>query len=341
VATKLFSPFKAAPMIIGSVLILCVLVTTGVAGAMQLSIAFVVDASGSMKGAKLQAAKDAVKSAVNTITSRGSLKDQGIEISLFSFSGCGNCTLKAPITQDSQRVLAGLNFGASGGTPLAFSLTKAADYLFKEGVGKEGRIILLSDGGESCRGNPVEAAERIHKSEKTLAMFPKNWHFDKMPNAKARMSVIKEALRYMRRVGEQLKTTDPKLSALLIQYADEIWKMDLYYSKQCPWPNFIAGNPAASWSNLWQSMTLYGYFFGYRAFQQVDAQRTDADLGEVASTLIHETHHSHLNGEVAAYTLQWRTFKPLKVYRSHLRDNTKGYLKKKGYTCNSDGTVTR
>ena len=330
---------KSVPYVVCLVLVLGVLVAPKLVGAMQLSIAFVVDASGSMKGNKVQAAKDAVKAAVKAITSKGSLKEQGIEICLFTFSGCGNCNRRVPITQDTNLVLSSLNFNASGGTPLAFSLKTAADYLLREGVGKQGKIILLSDGGESCQGNPAEAAASIHRSEQTVQMFPKNWHLNSMPNAKTRMSVIKEALRYMRRVGEQLKTTDPKLSALLPRYAEEIWKMDLYYSKKCPWPEFIAGNPAASWSNLWQSMTLYGYFFGYRAFQQIDQLRSDADLGTVASTLIHETHHNHLNGEVAAYTLQWQTFKPLKIpLDSHLAINTKGYLEKKGYKLKPDGT---
>jgi len=335
---KIKSAFYVACLAI----VLCFLIAPRGVGAMQLSIAFVVDASGSMKGDKVQAAKDAVRAAINAITAKGSLKEQGIEICLFTFSGCGNCDRRVPITQEATNLLSSLNFGASGGTPLAFSLTTAADYLFREGVGKQGKIILLSDGGESCQGNPVEAAASIHRSEQTVQMFPDNWHLSNMPSAKTRMSVIKEALRYMRRIGEQLKTTDSKLSDLLTIYAKEIWGMDLYYTEKCPWPEFIAKNPAASWSNFWQSMTLYGYFFGYGAFQKVDQLRTDADLGAVASTLIHETHHSHLYGEVAAYTLQWQTFKPLKVpLDSHLAKNAKGYLEKQGYKLQPDGTWTR
>jgi len=338
VAVKLFSLFRSARLTAGLAIVLFTLVAPGVAGAMNLSIAFVVDASGSMKGEKLQAAKDAVRAAVNAITAKGKLKQQGIEICLFSFSGCGNCTRRVPITQDGNRILSGLNFGASGGTPLAFSLDKAADYLFREGVGKQGKIILLSDGGESCKGNPGQAAAGINRTEKTVPMFPKNWHLSNSPNADGRMSVIKEAIRYLRRRGQDLKTTDPKLSALLTRYAEEIWKAPLYYEKK-NWAARIQNkNPSAGTSWL-GNITLYGQFMSYNAFGVLDKNRTDADLGEVASTLIHEIRHRLGGWEYAAYSIQWQTFKSLKVpLTSNLAINAKGWFKKNGYELTPGGT---
>lgn len=338
---KLFSLFRSARLTAGLAIVLSALVAPGVVGAMHLSIAFVVDASGSMKGEKLQAAKDAVRAAVNAITAKGSLKQQGIEICLFSFSGCGNCTRRVPITQDGNRILTGLNFGASGGTPLAFSLHKAADYLFREGVGKQGKIILLSDGGESCKGNPGQAAAGINRTERTVPMFPKNWHLSNSPNADSRMSVIKEAVRYVRRRGQDLKTTDPKLSALLTRYAEEIWKCPLYYSKESPWPKFVAGNPSAS-CNFLGNITLYERFMGYSAFITVDELRTDADLGEAASTLIHEIRHKLGGWEYEAYTINWQTFKALKVpLDTNLPQNAAGWFKKNGYELTPGGTWQR
>ncbi|MDO9565893.1 MAG: vWA domain-containing protein [Candidatus Desulfaltia sp.] len=120
------------------------------------SIVFVVDASGSMSGSKLDAAKNAVRDTVAALKT-----DLGVEMALFVFSDCGSCSMLQGFTQDPNNIISKLNFGARGGTPIAYSLQKASNYLRQNGSGKRGKIILLSDGGESCSGNPVEAAKTI------------------------------------------------------------------------------------------------------------------------------------------------------------------------------------
>ncbi|MBN1938631.1 MAG: VWA domain-containing protein [Candidatus Aminicenantes bacterium] len=124
------------------------------------STVFVIDASGSMSGAKLAAAKDAVRAAVASYS--GPQPDQ--EWALYAFFDCGNCPLLQGFTQNPAKIKAHLGFNAAGSTPIAYSLQKAANYLRTAGRGKTGRIILLSDGGENCSGQPVEAAKNIRTS---------------------------------------------------------------------------------------------------------------------------------------------------------------------------------
>ncbi len=128
---------------------------------LNLSIVFVVDASGSMSGSKLSAAKNAVR---NTVS--GLKTDLGVEMALFVFSGCGSCRMLQGFTQDPNAITSKLNFSAGGGTPIAYSLKKASNYLRQNGSGQKGKIILLSDGGESCNGKPVEAAKAIRTTSK-------------------------------------------------------------------------------------------------------------------------------------------------------------------------------
>jgi hypothetical protein len=128
------------------------------------STVFVIDASGSMSGAKLAAAKDAVRAALAPFS--GMQTDQ--EWALYAFFDCGNCALLQGFTQNPANVTAHLGFGAAGSTPIAFSLQKATNYLRTAGRGKTGRIILLSDGGENCNGQPVEAAKNIRTRRYTF-----------------------------------------------------------------------------------------------------------------------------------------------------------------------------
>jgi hypothetical protein len=125
-------------------------------GPLNLSLCFVVDASGSMRGNKLSAAKDAVRTTVGTLRS-----DLGIETALFAFGGCNSCRLMQDFTQNPKSILNSLGFNAGGDTPLAFSMKKGADYLEKSGQGPRGVLIVLSDGKETCGGNPGKVAREI------------------------------------------------------------------------------------------------------------------------------------------------------------------------------------
>ena len=125
--------------------------------ALDKSTVFVIDASGSMQGAKLASAKEAVRAALAGYVG----KDNKEEWALFAFFDCGNCTLLQGFTRDPGLVTSKLGFEASGSTPIAYSLRIASNYLRRAARGKTGRIILLSDGGENCSGKPVEEAKSI------------------------------------------------------------------------------------------------------------------------------------------------------------------------------------
>ncbi len=128
------------------------------------STIFVVDASGSMSGTKLAQAKAAVRAALGGIPA-----DQtDEEFALIVFAGCGNVRVYQPFTTNPRLVISRLTFRAGGGTPIAQAMGVAASYMRRAGRGQTGRIILLSDGGESCRGKPVEAAKSIHRSVRSV-----------------------------------------------------------------------------------------------------------------------------------------------------------------------------
>jgi Mg-chelatase subunit ChlD len=128
------------------------------------STVFVVDASGSMSGQKLASAKAAVRSALAAYPP--DQKDE--EWALIVFAGCGNIRLVQPFTTNPGDITSKLTFSAGGSTPIAAAMAKAARYIRRAGRGQEGRIILLSDGGENCHGDPVKAAESIHRRVRTV-----------------------------------------------------------------------------------------------------------------------------------------------------------------------------
>ena len=88
-------------------------------------------------------------------------KENKEEWALYAFFDCGSIQLLQGFTRDPSRITAQLDFDASGSTPIAASIGVARSYLRRAARGKTGRIILLSDGGENCSGDPVEEAKSI------------------------------------------------------------------------------------------------------------------------------------------------------------------------------------
>jgi hypothetical protein len=128
---------------------------------LEASTVFVVDATGSMRGAKLASAKEAVRNALAPYAGKVNTE----EWALYAFFDCGICSLLRGFTTDPADITSRLGFDAAGSTPIAFSLQVASNYLRKSARGKTGRIILLSDGGENCSGKPVDAADSISQKK--------------------------------------------------------------------------------------------------------------------------------------------------------------------------------
>lgn len=123
---------------------------------------FILDASGSMSESdqsgkvKMVAAQEMLKD----ISSK--LDSQKTNIGLVSFSnGCNSSTLLIkPSNNDLDKVISvSKSIHPSGKTPLAASIRKTGEIL--KNIDKKINIIIVSDGIETCQGNPVEEARRL------------------------------------------------------------------------------------------------------------------------------------------------------------------------------------
>ncbi len=132
------------------------------AGPVELSIVFLVDCSGSMAGAKLEAAKRAVAASVNKTN------DGKTEWALLAF---GNHTVREIVgfTQDASAVInAAQGLSAGGDTPLTFATYKAIAYLVRNGHGKQGRLVVLCDGQDNCPERNSVSREEAMAGLRTL-----------------------------------------------------------------------------------------------------------------------------------------------------------------------------
>lgn len=127
-----------------------------------LSIAFLVDCSGSMAGNKLEAAKAAVKSSVTKT-------DDGLtEWAVLGFGGC-QFWEECGFSQDARLAGARVSrLGASGDTPLTYSTYKALAYLTKSGRAPLGRLIILCDGQDNCPERGSTTQEEAMEGLKTI-----------------------------------------------------------------------------------------------------------------------------------------------------------------------------
>jgi hypothetical protein len=121
--------------------------------ALQHSICILIDASGSMKdNSKMEQAKSSASRVLQRIAT-------GTEVCLIVFYDCGSIVVEHPFTTDPAPLLAILpRIQPSGGTPLAAATTFAKEYMHKHASGKSLDLVILSDGEESCGGDPVAAA---------------------------------------------------------------------------------------------------------------------------------------------------------------------------------------
>ena len=118
------------------------------------SIIFLIDGSGSMAGKKIEAAKSSASASIGRTSSA-----EVSEIAVFSFHGSGvnrvaSFTVVTPAGKaDLTSRIAGIS--DSGGTNLAEGIRLAGGYLRRYGRGKNFSLIILSDGEETCGGDPA------------------------------------------------------------------------------------------------------------------------------------------------------------------------------------------
>ncbi|MCK4601492.1 MAG: VWA domain-containing protein, partial [Phycisphaerae bacterium] len=122
------------------------------------SYCFVVDASGSMKEKNRLAV---VKASAKAFVAKMQKPD---EVALWVFFCCDNIQLLLPFTQDKDRLIKALEpVKPSQGTPLADAINKGGNYLVTRGKYRNKALVILTDGEETCRGNPHAAAARFRE----------------------------------------------------------------------------------------------------------------------------------------------------------------------------------
>lgn len=133
------------------------------AGSVDHSVILVMDASGSMDGKSENGSgrtkiEDAREAAVAGLVGL----DERTEVALIVFYDCSIIILETPFTTDLDLVRSEISkIAPQGRTPLADSIEMAVDYMKTNASGTDGMIILLTDGGESCNGDAVTAADHV------------------------------------------------------------------------------------------------------------------------------------------------------------------------------------
>jgi hypothetical protein len=117
------------------------------------SIVILFDASGSMgDDGKIDAAKASVRSVLSQIAA-------DTEVALIVFYDCGSIVVENEFTTATAAILTKVEaITPSGSTPLADAITFAKEYIEKNASSTTARLVILSDGEETCGGDPVSAA---------------------------------------------------------------------------------------------------------------------------------------------------------------------------------------
>ncbi|GKV55182.1 hypothetical protein NCCP2222_11290 [Sporosarcina sp. NCCP-2222] len=142
------------------------------------NVVILMDASGSMKGEVDGRVKmDLAKEAIENFTSQ---LDNEVNVALFAYGhkgagtqadkglSCGAIDEVYPLSSYDKNSFhdAMESFGASGWTPLAGAIEKAAVYLASYDREEYRNIVyIVSDGIETCGGDPVEAAKQLNVSD--------------------------------------------------------------------------------------------------------------------------------------------------------------------------------
>ncbi len=126
-----------------------------------ISLVFLFDCSGSMNDQnKLNEAKIGAK---KILQDNKLFKGENNEIALWCFIN-GSPRLVRSFTSDLNEITRAIDsLNAAGGTPLAFSIAEAGDYLLNYAHFKKRALIVLSDGEDTSGGNPAFAIRELQK----------------------------------------------------------------------------------------------------------------------------------------------------------------------------------
>lgn len=129
--------------------------TTATQTALSSSVVILFDASGSMgDNGKIDMAKSAARNVLSTV-------DKATEVALIVFYGCGDIQVEHSFTTDIQPLLETINqITPANDTPLADAITFARSYSSQYAHSASQRLVILSDGQETCGGDPVAAAQQ-------------------------------------------------------------------------------------------------------------------------------------------------------------------------------------
>ncbi|MCP4134899.1 MAG: VWA domain-containing protein [bacterium] len=128
------------------------------------NVLLILDVSGSMSaplegGTRMDMAKKILGKYIDSLP-----KKMRVGLAIYGARGCGEESVKllAPIgTVDRESIKSQINgLRPTGATPIDFSIRKAIEY-FKPHAEENNNLVLISDGQESCGGNPVEAIKEL------------------------------------------------------------------------------------------------------------------------------------------------------------------------------------
>jgi hypothetical protein len=95
--------------------------------------------------------------------------DKADEVALWAFFDCDKIELVLPFTTDKQALLGALApIEPSRGTPLAAAISAGGDHLIAQGRYDRRALVILTDGQETCQGNPQLAAEEFVRRVEVL-----------------------------------------------------------------------------------------------------------------------------------------------------------------------------
>ncbi|MBK9154131.1 MAG: VWA domain-containing protein [Chloracidobacterium sp.] len=128
----------------------------------ETSIILLIDTSGSMSSnEKIAKAKAAAKRAARQVS-------RTTEIAILNFDGgCTGGAMKvaADFTTDLNTLISAIDgLQPGGGTPMYISTAEAVKLAQTNGRGKQRNVVLMSDGGDTCRSQKAAAASTIRTS---------------------------------------------------------------------------------------------------------------------------------------------------------------------------------